>query len=113
MQREPPLGDGAIRFKFSNTINIVAIASILMFAGSLVWFFATQTSILTQIDNRQRAFETTMTAKTDTLERREESRAEAAEKRDEARRSEAEAAAQRLARIEAQLGFLVAVGARK
>lgn len=111
--REQPMPDGTVRVRLSNTFNLAVIGSLLGFGGSVIWFIATQTSILQQIDARQRQFEATISRRADELEKRENERADAAAKRDESRRADTDAAAQRLARIEAQLGFLVAVGARK
>lgn len=98
----PATDPSTVKISASPSINYAVVIGIIGALGSGVWFFATQTAVNQGIAERQVRFETAAGARID-----------ADEKRNESRDTEISAMDNRLARIEAQLTFLVANGARK
>ena len=101
-QDTPMPSDSSVRLVASPTLNYALILAMLGSYGCGAWFLATQTATNAAVADRFVRFETTVTARLDAGDRREDARAVAVD-----------AIGNRLTRMEAQLAFLVAAGGRR
>lgn len=100
--RDPDPPESSARVVVSPTFNYAVILALLGSYGAGAWFLATQTATNAAIAERFTRFGSVVNT-----------RLEAGDKRDETRAATMDAIGNRLTRMEAQLAFLVAAGARR